>query len=120
MNRRLFAALLVAVPLVAAGAAYAQPAPPPPGYAPGMIVPPGPELYAPMAPPAPRVEPIPAPPPGEVMVWHPGHWQWEPHRREWVWAPGVYVERPHRLAAWEPGHWAHRRYGWTWVPGHWK
>ena len=120
MNRRRLVALLVAAPLIAGAAqVHAQPAPPP-GYPPGAIVPPGPEMYAPGAPPAVRVEPVPAPPPGGAMVWHPGHWQWEPHRREWVWAPGVYVERPHRLAAWEPGHWAHRRYGWTWVPGHWK
>jgi hypothetical protein len=77
-------------------------------------------MYAPSAPPQPRYEPVPAPPPGGVMIWRPGHWQWEPHRHEWVWFGGAYVERPHRLAVWEPGHWTQRRYGWTWVPGHWK
>jgi len=73
---------------------------------------------APTAPPPPRVETIP-PPPSAVMVWEPGHWNW--NGNDWEWDSGHYAERPRPSAAWVPGNWTQQADGrWTWVPGHWS
>lgn len=76
------------------------------------------EVIAPGPPPAPRYEATPPPPTG-VVVWEPGHWNW--NGRDWEWAPGQYVARAQPDAQWIPGHWAQRAgSGWVWVPDHWS
>jgi hypothetical protein len=110
MTRRGFASALAIAVLLASGAALAQP------YPPGAEV----EIIAPRRPPPPRRELIPPPHAAEALAWEPGHWHWERRREAWVWIPGRYLERPHRLAVWEQGHWAPRRDAWVWVPGHWR
>jgi hypothetical protein len=70
-------------------------------------------------PPAARVEVIPAAPgPPEAWVWQPGHWRWD--GREYVWIPGRYAGRPHRVAQWVPPHWEPRPGGYAFIEGHWR
>jgi hypothetical protein len=114
--KTLLRALGVAVVLAGAAAAQAHDYEYPP-----QMPPPGAELISPVAPPPLRYEPVPPPPRrGEIVIWQPGHWQWEARRHDWAWIPGAYVERPYRNAAWEPGHWIARHHEWVWIPGHWR
>lgn len=77
------------------------------------------EVRAPRPPPPIRVEAIPAPNrPVEQVVWRPGHWHW--NGREYVWIPGVYIERPRHEAVWVEGHWDAFGAEWVWRPGHWR
>ena len=68
------------------------------------------------APPAPRVEVVPSAP-SSVVVWEPGHYQW--NGATYVWIPGRYVQRVASMGHWEHGHWAHRGGAWVWIPGRW-
>jgi hypothetical protein len=80
---------------------------------------PGGTVVAPVAPPPPRAEMPPSPPPRhEHYDWQPGYWRW--NGRAYVWVPGHYAQRPHRMAVWVPGHWQRRQGGWIWIPGHWQ
>ena len=92
-----FSAALVSVFL--AGAAQAQPYPPP--------------TYPPVPPP--RVEVVPVAP-GPRYMWEPGHWHWI--RGQYAWIVGHYVVRG--PGEYIPGHWAVRAGAWVWLPAHWR
>ena len=46
--------------------------------------------------------------------------EWTPSGNTYVYAPGHWVEPPHRGGVWIAGHWANRRGGSVWVAGHWR
>jgi hypothetical protein len=50
-------------------------------------------------------------------VWIPGHWAW--NGSQFVWSPGLYVERAPGSAIWIPGYWQQEPSGWTWIEGRW-
>jgi hypothetical protein len=83
-------------------------------YVPPVVVAP-----TPIAPPPLRPEVIPPPPgPPELMVWTPGHYEWNGHAYFWV--GGHYIERPEPGLIWEPGRWLNRHGHWEWAGGHWR
>jgi hypothetical protein len=102
-NRRAFLALIPLGLVATAGAALAQPVPPP--------------SYPPVPPP--REELVP-PPPGARYVWEPGHWHW--NGVQYAWVPGHYILRHARYSHWVPGRWqwAPRQGRWVWQPSHWE
>jgi WXXGXW repeat (2 copies) len=56
--------------------------------------------------------------PGPGYVWTRGYWRW--NGADYVWMPGVWVERPRPAAVWVAGHWVRRPGGWVWIAGHWR
>jgi hypothetical protein len=71
-------------------------------------------------PPVPQTpaEQVPAPPPSPVvLIWQPGHFDW--NGVGYVWIPGQWVDRAGHGTLWQDGYW--RRSGETsvWVPAHW-
>ena len=75
-------------------------------------------ILAPTAPPPSREETQP-PPPSTEVIWHRGHWRWDPVNSQYIWVQGHYVERPTAVAEWTPGHWEHHPGGWLWIAGSW-
>lgn len=114
MNTR-FVTAIATVLAIGSGIAVAAPAmaqgypPPQPGYYP----PPG---GYPPPPPPPREAPPPPPPRGRPMAWEPGHYQWLPGQRRYVWVDGHYIDR-RPGGEFIPGHWDRRG---DWIPPHWR
>ena len=71
-------------------------------------------------PPPPRRERMGRRPPGprDRHVWRKGHWVYQGN--DYVWRPGVYVERPRPRAKWVPDQWVRRRGEWVYIEGHWR
>lgn len=68
--------------------------------------------------PAPLAETMPKPPvTGEVLVWQPGHWDW--NGTGYVWATGQYVPAAGHGQLWQSGYWDRTPAGWSWQPAHW-
>jgi len=88
-----FAAVLAAVPMMAA------------------------EVVVRVAPPAPIHERM-VPAPGPGYVWTPGFHRWD--GRAYVWVPGSWVRPPHARAHWVRAHYVRRGGGWVLVEGHWR
>ena len=99
MDRRLFLSTLLTGSLAAAGAALAQPAPPP---------------YMPVPP----LRDERMPPPREGFVWEPGHWRWD--GRAYFWERGHWIAYGPRHRLYVQGHWERRGPGWFWVDPHWE
>jgi hypothetical protein len=60
----------------------------------------------------------PPPPPGAAFVLEPGHWQWNGFR--YVWVGRHWIHRGRGYTHFVPGHWANGPYGPPhWVPEHW-
>ena len=89
-------AAVVAILLLSATAAVAQPAPIPP----------------------PQAETIPNPPVSAVpLTWQPGHWDWT--GSSYVWVQGQWVNLNGRPGTWMPPFWEKTPSGWAWHPAHW-
>ncbi len=58
--------------------------------------------------------------PGPGYFWVPGHWDWAPAQRNYVWVGGVWARPPFRHAVWVGPRW--RRIGGRayFVGGHWR
>ena len=54
-------------------------------------------------PPPPRRAEIPPPAPSPQVLWKYGHWRW--NGQQYVWVPGLYVQRPSPTANWIPDYW---------------
>ena len=80
------------------------------GCAPGSVThPPVPPI---------RTEEIPAPPSSSVVViWQPGHFDW--NGSDYVWIPGEWVDRAGHGTAWQDGYWGGSAPNSVWVPAHW-
>lgn len=97
-------ALLAALGIASAGAAYA------PTAAAGVVV----DVGIDVAPPAPQYEVI--PPPRAGFVWAPGYWRWEGHRHVWVGGNWMSV-RPGYV--YHQAHWERHHDGWHLREGSW-
>ena len=58
--------------------------------------------------------------PGPAHVWVAGHWNWQPDRGEYVWAPGLWAVPATPQHVWVPGHWVAHPDGHEWREGHWE
>ncbi|HJS86584.1 MAG TPA: hypothetical protein VJ779_14090 [Acetobacteraceae bacterium] len=68
--------------------------------------------------PPPRPDPMPKPPvTATLLIWQPGHWDW--NGAGYVWQPGEYVPREGHSGLYMPGYWAQTPSGWQWQPAHW-
>lgn len=71
-------------------------------------------------PPVPQIrsEEIPLPPVSSVvLIWQPGHFDWD--GTDYVWVPGEWVDRDGHGTAWRDGDWTGTDASAVWVPGHW-
>ncbi|MBA2626616.1 MAG: YXWGXW repeat-containing protein [Gemmatimonadales bacterium] len=98
--------LLVALPLLCAGAAACGGHAPPPGA-----------VFVVDAPPRARVE-VRGARPEAGWVWIPGHYRWD--GTSYFWDRGHWDQVPRGMKKWQPGRWYHGRQGWFWVEGHWR
>jgi hypothetical protein len=75
--------------------------------------------YNPHPPPPPLLaETIPKPPVTEqLLIWRPGHWDW--NGSGYIWSPGQYVPREGHGSLWLEGHWQRSGASDVWVPAHW-
>ncbi len=65
-----------------------------------------------------RAEQVPAPPrTSVVMIWQPGHYDW--NGRSYVWIPGQWVDRAGHGTLWQDGFWEQIAQTSRWVPPHW-
>lgn len=68
--------------------------------------------------PAPRAEMVPAPPVSPVLlIWRPGHYDWD--GTGYAWVAGQWVERAGHGTLWQDGYWQPQGLGSVWVPAHW-
>lgn len=76
-------------------------------------------IYPPHPPVPPiRAERVPAPPQSSiVMIWQPGHYDW--NGRDYVWTPGEWVDRAGHGTLWQDGYWQQTNQSAAWVPAHW-
>lgn len=75
---------------------------------------------APPYPPVPpaRVEVMGKPPVTQtLLIWQPGHWNWNGGAYEWI--PGDFVPRAGHSDLWMPGYWERSGMSWRWVAAHW-
>ncbi len=76
--------------------------------------------YPPAHPPIPPVlaEQVPVPPRSSVvLIWQPGHYDWNGVTYSWV--SGKWVERTGHGTLWQDGYWRQSADTSTWVPAHW-
>ena len=65
-----------------------------------------------------RTERVPAPPPSSVvLIWQPGHYDW--NGTSYVWLPGEWVARDGHGTLWQDGYWQQNNQTSVWVPAHW-
>ncbi len=65
-----------------------------------------------------RAEQVPAPPQSSVvMIWQPGHFDWDGNAYAWV--PGKWVSRAGHGTLWQDGYWQQTAQGPVWLPAHW-
>jgi hypothetical protein len=57
--------------------------------------------------------------PATNYTWIPGHYEWRPTDRTYVWVPGTWTVPPPGQG-WVPGHWEMRPEGSVWVDSHWQ
>ena len=63
-----------------------------------------------------RTEQVPLPPVSSaVVVWQPGHFDW--NGADYAWVPGEWVER--KSTTWLDGYWDEAGSTPVWVPAHW-
>ena len=78
------------------------------------------QVSKPPYPPVPplRVEAMGKPPVTEtLLIWQPGHLDWNGAGYEWV--PGSFVPREGHGELWMPAFWEKTDNGWQWRPAHW-
>ncbi len=81
-----------------------------------------------LAPAATPVETAPVGRPAELVpavqtpgfVWVPGHYNWDPVQRKYIWLVGQYVQPPREQVRWISGHWRQEPAGWVWIDGRWN
>lgn len=65
-----------------------------------------------------RAERVPAPPKSSVvMIWQPGHYDW--NGVGYVWIPGEWVDRAGHGTLWQDGYWQQTNQTSMWVRAHW-
>lgn len=65
-----------------------------------------------------RAEQVPTPPPSQaVLIWQPGHFDW--NGVEYVWIPGEWVDRAGHGTLWQDGYWQQSAQTSQWIPAHW-
>lgn len=65
-----------------------------------------------------RTERVPAPPRSfVVLIWQPGHYDW--NGSGYVWVSGKWVERAGHGTLWQDGYWRQTNQTSEWVPAHW-
>lgn len=65
-----------------------------------------------------QAERVPAPPKSSaVLIWQPGHYDW--NGVDYVWIPGEWIERAGRGTLWQDGYWQQINQTSVWVPAHW-
>ncbi len=65
-----------------------------------------------------RAEQVPAPPRSSVvMIWQPGHFDWDGNA--YLWVPGEWVDRAGHGTLWQDGYWQQTAQGPVWLPAHW-
>lgn len=65
-----------------------------------------------------RTEVIPLPPVSSVVViWKPGHFEW--NGSDYTWTPGEWVDRAGHGTTWQDGYWEGAGAAAVWIPGHW-
>lgn len=65
-----------------------------------------------------RAERVPAPPRSAVvLIWQPGHYNW--NGSDYVWTAGQWVERAGHGTLWQDGYWQRTSQTSVWVPAHW-
>jgi hypothetical protein len=121
--------------VLAAGAACAQPTPPPEpnqeqpevltkgpvheAFAEPIEIKSEPGVVAPNEPPPNIAETPPdEKPAGKQYVWIPGYWAWDSEQNSYIWVSGCWRAAPPERY-WVPGYWSQTQGGWEWVPGFW-
>lgn len=76
-------------------------------------------IYSPHPPVPPvRAERVPSPPKSSVvMIWQPGHYDWD--GAGYVWIAGEWVDRAGHGTLWQDGYWQQTNQTSMWVPAHW-
>lgn len=65
-----------------------------------------------------RAEQVPVPPHSSVvLIWQPGHYDW--NGDAYVWVAGRWVERAGHGTLWQDGYWDQTAQGPVWLPAHW-
>jgi len=65
-----------------------------------------------------RSEQVPVPPRSSVvLIWQPGHYNW--NGNAYVWIPGEWVDRAGHGTLWQDGYWEQTAQGSVWLPAHW-
>ena len=65
-----------------------------------------------------RAERVPAPPKSPfVLIWQPGHYDW--NHVGYVWVSGKWVRRAGHGTLWQDGYWRQTDQKPVWVPAHW-
>jgi len=65
-----------------------------------------------------RAERVPAPPSSSVvMIWRPGHYDW--NGVGYAWVAGEWVDRAGHGTLWQDGYWQQTNQTAVWVPAHW-
>ena len=63
-------------------------------------------------------EQVPAPPQSQsVLIWRPGHFNWD--GKAYAWERGEWVERGQVSGLWQDGYWKETGHSSVWVPAHW-
>ncbi len=74
----------------------------------------------PLHPPVPQIpaEQVSAPPPSSaVLIWQPGHFDW--NGIDYAWIPGKWVDRAGHGTLWQDGYWQQSGQTSVWIPAHW-
>jgi len=65
-----------------------------------------------------RAEQVPTPPHSQVvLIWQPGHFDW--NGVEYIWIPGEWVDRAGHGTLWQDGYWQQSAQTSQWLPAHW-
>jgi hypothetical protein len=52
-----------------------------------------------------------------LLIWRPGHYDW--NGTGYVWVGGQWVERAGHETLWQDGYWQRQGVSYVWVPAHW-
>jgi len=65
-----------------------------------------------------RSEQVPVPPQSSaVLIWQPGHYDW--NGASYLWVPGEWVDRARHGTLWQDGYWQDSPRSSVWIPAHW-